>query len=65
MDFIIQKTIELGVAKIVPVITEHTVVRLDQEKDAARKTVRWQRIALEAAKQCNRGIVPEVSEPLA
>ena len=64
MDFIIQKSIELGVFKVVPVMTERTIVRFEQEKDHIKKTIRWQKIALEAAKQCNRGIIPVVLEPL-
>lgn len=64
MDYIIQKTIELGISKIIPVITERTVVKIDNKKDAENKRVRWQRISLEAAKQCNRGIVPVVETPV-
>ncbi|MCX7710420.1 MAG: 16S rRNA (uracil(1498)-N(3))-methyltransferase [Clostridia bacterium] len=64
MDFIIQKSVELGVNSIVPVSTERTVVKIDTKKDADHKVVRWQRIALEAAKQCNRGIVPKIEAPV-
>jgi 16S rRNA (uracil1498-N3)-methyltransferase len=64
MDFIIQKCIELGVKRIVPVMTARTVVRFDNARDAAAKTARWQRIASEAAKQCDRGIIPVVGEPV-
>ncbi|MCX7923215.1 MAG: 16S rRNA (uracil(1498)-N(3))-methyltransferase [Clostridia bacterium] len=64
MDLIIQKSIELGVNKIIPVITERTVVKIDNKKDVANKVSRWQRISLEAAKQCNRGIVPTVEYPV-
>ncbi len=64
MDFIIQKSVELGVRRIVPVITERTVVKIESKKDKDNKTSRWQRIASEAAKQCNRGIIPDVSEPV-
>lgn len=64
MDFIIQKTIELGISRIVPVLTERTVVKFDGRKDAENKRVRWQRISLEAAKQCNRGVVPTVDAPV-
>jgi 16S rRNA (uracil1498-N3)-methyltransferase len=64
MDFIIQKCIELGVNKIVPVTTARTVVRFDNARDAAAKAARWQRIASEAAKQCDRGIIPVVLEPV-
>jgi 16S rRNA (uracil1498-N3)-methyltransferase len=64
MDFIIQKSVELGITKIVPVLTERTVVRLDSEKDALKKCERWNRISLEAAKQCNRGIIPKIEIPI-
>lgn len=64
MDFIIQKSVELGVKKIVPVISGRSVVRFSGEKDAGNKVARWQRIALEAAKQSNRGIIPQVGRPL-
>jgi len=64
MDFIIQKSVELGVKKVVPVITTRTVAKIDNPKDAEKKVTRWQRISLEAAKQCNRGIVPQIGFPL-
>lgn len=59
MDFIVQKCTELGTSKIVPCITQRCVTKLDGKKAADRVT-RWQRIALEAAKQCGRGTVPTV-----
>lgn len=49
MDFIIQKNVELGIVKIVPVIMERTVVKLEG-KDIAKRVERWNRIAMEAAK---------------
>ena len=64
MEYIIQKCVELGVVKIVPVMTARTVVRVENARDAASKTARWKRIALEAAKQCDRGAVPQVEEPV-
>lgn len=64
MDFIIKKSIELGVKRVVPVLNERTVVKIENKKDADKKVSRWQKIALEAAKQCNRGIIPEVGHPL-
>ncbi len=63
MELIIQKNAELGVNRIVPVLTEFTVVRLDG-KDREKKQLRWQKIAQEAAKQCGRGAVPEVLTPV-
>lgn len=59
MELIIQKAVELGAAKIVPVRTRRSVVRLDDKK-AEKKRQRWQSIAEAAAKQSGRGIVPEV-----
>lgn len=64
MNYIIQKCIELGVTRIVPVITARTIVKFSNAKDSASKTVRWRRIALEAAKQCDRGFIPLVEEPV-
>ena len=61
MDLTIQKSVELGVHKIVPVMSERCVVRLDGRKD---KSDRWQKIALEAARQSGRDIVPVVTEPV-
>ena len=46
-----------------PVITERTVVLLD-EKTSKKKTDRWTKIAKEAAKQCNRAYIPEIHEPI-
>lgn len=60
MEFIIQKAVELGVTKIVPIRMKRCVVKLD-EKKAKKKTDRWNAIALSAAKQAKRGIIPEVS----
>ncbi|BBB92779.1 MAG TPA: 16S rRNA (uracil(1498)-N(3))-methyltransferase [Methylomusa anaerophila] len=59
MDYIIQKAVELGVAGIVPVITENCVVRYNEVKKTD-KVKRWQKIAAEAAKQCRRSQIPEV-----
>jgi len=61
MNFIVQKVTELGVKRIIPVITQRTIIRLDKEKAKVRR-IRWQRIALEAAKQSGRAIIPEVRE---
>ncbi len=63
MDTVIQKAVETGCSRIVPVRTSRCTVKLDR-KDGAKKTERWQRIAYEAAKQCGRGIIPIVEEPM-
>lgn len=60
MDLIVRQVTELGISKIVPLVTERTVIRLDKER-AEKKVSRWQRIALEAAKQSQRITVPEVT----
>ena len=60
MDFVVQKAAELGAARLCPVLTEHVVVRYD-EKKAAAKTARWQKIADEAAKQCGRSTLMPVA----
>lgn len=64
LEFIIQKVVELGAVKIVPVECERSVARIRDAKDAAKKTERWNRIAHEAAKQSKRAVEPEVSEPV-
>lgn len=61
LETIIEKAVELGVHRIVPVLTERSVARPDA-KSAAKKLERWRRHALEAAKQCGRGIIPQVGE---
>lgn len=63
LELIIQKNVELGISRIVPVMTKRTVVKLDDKK-ADRKTERYQSIALSAAKQCGRGRIPEVTKPV-
>ncbi len=60
MDMIVQKAVELGVHRIVPVATSRCVSRPD-EKSLRKKVERWQKIATGAAQQSCRGIVPEVS----
>lgn len=62
MDWVIQKATELGVAAIVPLVTEQTIVRPKQERAESRRG-RWQRIALEAAQQSERWDVPTIEPP--
>ncbi len=63
MELIIQKAVELGVYRILPVETKRCIVKLD-EKKAESRTARWQQISESAAKQSRRGIIPEVTKPL-
>lgn len=59
MESIIQKSVELGVSGIVPVLSSRVISRPD-EKALKSKISRWQKIALEAAKQSERGIIPVI-----
>ena len=61
MEYIIQKSVELGVYDIIPVEMKRCVVKLD-EKDKSKKITRWQKISEVAAKQCGRDIIPEIKE---
>lgn len=62
METIIQKCVELGVYEIVPVFMDRTVV-VDRGK-FGRKIERWNKVSAEAVKQCRRGIVPHVADPI-
>ncbi len=59
MELIVQKAVELGVNRIVPVLTDRCISRPDG-KSMAKKRERYQKIAQEAAKQCGRGVIPTV-----
>ena len=63
LELIIQKTTELGVSTVVPVVTERTVVKFD-EKDINKKVERWNKIAQEAGKQSGRQKIPVVEKPI-
>ena len=63
MELIVEKATELGAAAITPLLSERTVVRYDEE-EAASKKQKWQRVALEAAKQCGQNWLPEVGKPV-
>lgn len=63
MEWIIQKSVELGVSEIVPVAMKNCVVKLDAKK-AENKVRRWQAIAESAAKQSKRTRIPEVRMPV-
>jgi 16S rRNA (uracil1498-N3)-methyltransferase len=62
METVIRMTTELGVSRVIPLITARTVVRLEPSRWGARRA-RWQRVAKEAAQQCGRAVVPEVAPP--
>jgi len=62
MDFIVQKSTELGVHEIVPIAAGRSVARLPAGQAAPRRS-RWQKIAQEAARQCGRADVPVIADP--
>lgn len=59
MEWIIQKSVEIGVKEIIPIAMDRCVVRLN-EKDSLRKIERWQKISEVAAKQSGRDCIPKV-----
>jgi 16S rRNA (uracil1498-N3)-methyltransferase len=62
MEVIVQKCVELGVERIVPVFMDRTVVV--DKGNFGKKIQRWQKVSDEAVKQCKRGIIPEVADSL-
>jgi 16S rRNA (uracil1498-N3)-methyltransferase len=62
MDFIVQKATELGVARIVPVLSQRSVVRLDSAQSAS-KQAHWRAVAVSACEQCGRNRLPTVEAP--
>ena len=60
MTWLVQKVTELGVARIVPVLTERVVA---WTRDAGQRRRRWERVASEAVKQCGRAVIPPVESP--
>lgn len=63
MELIIQKCVELGVYKIIPVEMSRSVVKIDDKKKKS-KVSRWQAISESAAKQSKRTIIPEINDIL-
>ncbi|MEO6075580.1 MAG: 16S rRNA (uracil(1498)-N(3))-methyltransferase [Dokdonella sp.] len=63
MDWIVQKATELGVHRIVPVITERTEVKLDAGR-AQRRVAHWQAVVISACEQSGRAVVPVVAPPV-
>jgi 16S rRNA (uracil1498-N3)-methyltransferase len=63
MDLVVQKATELGVARIVPLASERSIVKLDAAR-AGSRTGRWRKVAQEAARQSQRTDVPRIDEPV-
>jgi 16S rRNA (uracil1498-N3)-methyltransferase len=62
-DLVVQKATELGVTRIVPLLTDHSDIRKAEER-IENRLHRWRRIALEAVKQCGRRRLVEITEPV-
>jgi 16S rRNA (uracil1498-N3)-methyltransferase len=62
MDLIVQKATELGATRIVPLLSKRTVVQIDPA-DLEKKRRKWQRVAIEACKQCGQNWLPAVEAP--
>jgi len=60
-DFAIQKATEIGTKKILPITSKYTVVKFENSKDRTKKVEKWQKIAFESCKQCERSKAPEIS----
>jgi 16S rRNA (uracil1498-N3)-methyltransferase len=63
-DVVVQKATELGASFVVPLITSRADVRIHNPEDAQKKQARWQRIALEATKQCGRAKLIRIEAPI-
>ncbi len=63
MELILQKATELGASRIVPLLSERTVVKLDAPDERAKKQQKWQRILVEACKQSGQNWLPTLEEP--
>lgn len=64
MDLIVQKAVELGAARIAPILSDRTIVQLESD-EAEKKRAKWRDVALEACKQCGQNHLPIVSAPVA
>jgi 16S rRNA (uracil1498-N3)-methyltransferase len=62
-EWIVEKAVELGVTEVIPLVTRHTVVQYDAE-DGLKKMAKWQRVAMEACKQCGQDHLPRIHAPI-
>jgi len=63
-DLVIQKATELGIARVIPLITARADVRIRNGDDSERKLLRWRRIVMEASKQCGRARLMDIENPV-
>jgi 16S rRNA (uracil1498-N3)-methyltransferase len=64
MDFLIEKTTEIGVSSVMPLITERSAVKLEKERKEFNRLNRWRRIAISGMKQSLRSVLPKVQKPI-
>jgi 16S rRNA (uracil1498-N3)-methyltransferase len=64
LDLVLQKLTELGVTRVIPIMTARADVRIRNDGDADRKVSRWQRIVMEATKQCGRACLMKIETPI-
>jgi 16S rRNA (uracil1498-N3)-methyltransferase len=62
MDFLIEKTTEIGVSSIIPILSERSIVKVNSSLQRKRKIERWQRIAIAAMKQSLRTVLPKIRD---
>ena len=62
MDYIVEKATELGVSRIIPLVSERTIIRPHDGKNSNEKIKRWRRIARETSKQCGRSDIPVIDK---
>ena len=62
MDLIIQKTTELGISEIQPIVCERSIVKIKKEK-IEKKLSHWRQVAIAACEQCGRAKIPKIHEP--
>jgi 16S rRNA (uracil1498-N3)-methyltransferase len=63
MDYVIQKAVELGVKKIIPLLTERCTIKLDEDR-SAKRFQHWQSIIISACEQSGRNYLPELLPPM-
>ena len=64
MDYTIQKAVELGVARIMPLVTDHSNINLSEDR-LENKLGHWRNIIIAACEQCGRNVLPEIMTPVA
>jgi 16S rRNA (uracil1498-N3)-methyltransferase len=63
MDWTLEKAVELGAGRIIPILSARSIMQLDTPSEAAEKRERWRRIAAESARQCGAAWLPEIDLP--